>query len=126
MTNIFELAGKIFRMYWPNTRDDGKEYSADEIVAFAAPMLHKGSTRCGIYFLLWMDEIVYVGQSVDVRTRIDQHTVGDERHEVKNFNRYFFIQCEPEELNRLEAYYILKFRPKYNIAVPKAGKYEAI
>jgi len=100
--------------WWPNTEEDGKEYSIDDIVEKSAPYIHSGIGYAGIYFLIDCDEIVYVGQSHDVKSRLSTHSNSN-----KNFNKYYFIKCQPEELNRLEAYYILKFRPKYNISLPK-------
>jgi hypothetical protein len=106
--------------WWPNTRQHGKEYSADEIAEQSAPYIHDNQ-HCGIYFLLDCEEIVYVGKSVDVKSRLKQHS----NNLNKVWNRYFFIKCDRQEIDRLEAYYILRFRPKYNVAIPKGSMEES-
>lgn len=64
--------------------------------------------ECHIYFLLQGDEIVYVGQADNVGVRLRAH------QKDKQFDSYYDIQCEKEEANSLEHYFILKFSPKYN------------
>lgn len=98
-------------LYWPSLQENGREYSEDEIIQHSSMYSHNG---CGVYFLLFLDEIVYVGQTTDLRNRLKQHWESN-----KGWNRYFVIRCEKEDLLRLESYYILRFRPKYNIAMPK-------
>ena len=61
----------------------------------------------GVYFLLDQDEIVYVGQSVNVYARIAQH-------QDKKFDRYAFISCSVDALDKLESIYIHYLRPKLN------------
>lgn len=64
----------------------------------------------GIYFLIQDDEIVYIGQAVDIYRRISQHQYDKE----KMFNRYAFIVCKTHELDIIETLYIHHFLPKYN------------
>ena len=64
-------------------------------------------TASGVYFLVDVDEVVYVGQSVNVYARIPQH------HD-KHFDRYLYIPCKHELLNALESLYIHCFQPKLN------------
>ena len=106
--------------WFPNTSENGKEYSYDDIVGNASNFLHKGGEYCGVYFLICDDEIVYVGKSVNIKSRLDQHSMDEHRN--KNFNKYYVVLCDPKEVNSLEAYYILKFRPKYNIAIPRGAE----
>ena len=101
-------------LHWPGLEENGAEYTEEEIVQHASMYRHDYP---GIYILLSLDEIVYVGQSVNVGRRLEEHW----NELKKDFNRYFVIRCERENLNKLEAYYILRFRPKYNIAIPKGG-----
>ena len=49
----------------------------------------------GVYFLISGQEIIYVGQSVNVFLRISQHR-------DKNFDKYVFIPCPVRSLNKLE------------------------
>lgn len=66
---------------------------------------------CGIYFLIKDDEIVYIGQSVNIASRLSQHT-------NKDFDRMSFILCNKSELNILETLYILAYQPKLNGVMP--------
>ena len=61
----------------------------------------------GVYFLLDGDEIVYVGQAVNIYSRIAQHT-------DKQFDRYAFVLCDVDMLDNLESLYIHVLRPKLN------------
>lgn len=76
---------------------------AEEIAMKALPY----AKATGIYFLLDGDEVVYVGQSVNVYSRIEDHT-------DKRFDRYAFIPCAVDVLDRLESLYIHCLRPKLN------------
>lgn len=61
----------------------------------------------GVYFLLDGQEVVYVGQAVNVYARIGQHT-------DKKFDRYAFVLCPREMLDKLESLYIHCLRPRLN------------
>jgi hypothetical protein len=78
---------------------------ADEIASAALPW----AKTSGVYFLLDGDEVVYVGQAVNVYSRIAQHT-------EKRFDRYAFVPCPVDALNRLESLYIHCLRPRLNAA----------
>ena len=62
---------------------------------------------CCIYFLIKNSEIVYIGQSTNGISRIQQHT-------DKDFDSYFILETSKEHLNDLESHYIVKFNPVYN------------
>jgi hypothetical protein len=115
---------KLDYIWFPNTKDHGKEFDAGEIIENSAQYLHRGWEYCGVYFLIDCQEIVYVGKSINVKNRLRQHSESGQygMEYEKNFNRFFFINCQLEELDELEAYYILKFRPKYNISIPRGEK----
>ncbi len=63
----------------------------------------------GVYFLIHKDTVIYVGKSVDVLRRINQH------RRDKVFQRWSVIRCERHELNALESEYIRALRPRYNV-----------
>lgn len=63
-----------------------------------------------IYFLLRDNKIVYVGQSINIYSRIGEHF---EDRKIK-FNRFSIIPCKKENLEILETFYIHKFNPIYN------------
>ena len=77
--------------------------SEAEIVSAANPY----ELATGVYFLIDGDKVVYVGQSVNVYTRISEH------HD-KLFDSFAFIPCEREMLNALESLYIHVLRPPLN------------
>lgn len=81
-------------------------------------ILYRYKATPGIYFLLDVAEIVYVGQSENVRSRILQHIDDD----VKYFNRIYVLRV-PDKIQRdmQEALHIFFYSPKYNkIASAKA------
>ena len=67
----------------------------------------------GIYLLIDNDEIVYVGKSLTPEQRVGTHQYSD-----KNFDSYYIVSCNEEELQNLEAKYIFKYHPKYNKIIP--------
>jgi hypothetical protein len=64
----------------------------------------------GVYFLCNWLEVVYVGQSKNVSSRISSH----KNEGKKEFSRYCYIQCEAQHLDLIESIYIHLLRPKYN------------
>jgi hypothetical protein len=64
--------------------------------------------KCGVYFLIKDEQVVYVGQSINITQRIAEHT------KTKDFDTFTYVQCKREDLNRIEALYITKLKPKYN------------
>lgn len=65
---------------------------------------------CGVYFLIdYAGEIVYVGQSVNVLSRVLQH----EANGVQ-FNKVTILVCDQAELNHEEEKYIKALQPRLN------------
>ena len=65
----------------------------------------------GIYFLLQGEKLVYVGETSCVITRIMQH------QQDKEFDGFRFLRIDNVERRlELEAVYIRRYAPKYNIA----------
>ena len=63
-----------------------------------------------IYFLKYNDEVVYVGQSKDIKNRIKSHIFEKE----KLFSDFSFLECSHELLNETETAYIFKHDPIFN------------
>jgi hypothetical protein len=63
-----------------------------------------------VYFLMSKGEVIYVGQSNDVLSRLARH-----RREGKQFDAFACIECKPEEMDRLETLYIKAFVPEENL-----------
>jgi excinuclease UvrABC nuclease subunit len=66
--------------------------------------------RSGVYFLIKDGEIVYIGKSVNLRSRLNTH-----RRE-KDFDSVYVLECEGDfPLFMNEYNHIRKFRPVLNI-----------
>lgn len=61
-------------------------------------------------YALWKDnEIVYIGQSTQLKFRINAHT------KTKSFDEYSYFECESEaEMKAIESSLIIELQPKYN------------
>lgn len=95
----------------------------------------------GIYGLLYENEIIYVGQSINIANRLKDHKRSSNINDIinriikedGNCNRckqlamYYFLdehkkeiefvllkECKIEELNYYEEKYITKFKPRFN------------
>lgn len=64
----------------------------------------------GIYFLFLDEELVYIGQSLNVHARVGHHY----RDSRKTFNRWTFIPAKREDLDRHERRLIRRFKPRLN------------
>ena len=69
-----------------------------------------------IYCLIENNEIVYVGKTINIQSRILTH----KRGEFKNFDSFSIIAKLPNEISdlellKLEEKYIKLLKPKYNI-----------
>lgn len=71
--------------------------------------------KCGIYFLFDGNEVVYVGQSVNILARINVHLA----QEKKAFDAFAFVEYPQDVLNEVEAAYIVKLCPRYNTGLPQ-------
>lgn len=65
----------------------------------------------GVYFLIDGNDIVYVGKSNNIVSRIGEHL----HEKTKNFNRYYTHPNLNNSTYIMEELYIRLFRPKYNI-----------
>ncbi len=63
----------------------------------------------GIYFLIMNEEIVYVGQSVNILQRVGSHI-----SEGKKFNKFSFVECNESQLRVIESVYIKMIQPMLN------------
>ena len=92
---------------------------------------------CGIYAILYNNEVIYVGQSINIRSRLASHTSKarideyakrdqhDKNTQLKlefytliqehmDEMQFLYIPCDKKELDKYEEYYINKYKPKYN------------
>jgi hypothetical protein len=80
----------------------------------------------GIYFLVKDMEVVYVGQSVNVASRISGHaTFNFYKNETnKDFDRVFFLQWPADDLDGIEGAFIRALSPSLNGKGNAPGKKE--
>jgi len=64
--------------------------------------------RSGIYFLCQDNDLLYVGQSVNVSSRISTH------HHTGKFNRVIFMAWPPDDLDSVEGALIRVLKPPLN------------
>lgn len=96
-----ELFSQVYQI------DDTELLSAETIINKSQEV----STYCGVYFLLYENNIVYVGSSKNIHQRLTSH---QGLFSEKKFDKVFFVEIEEEKREYFEAKYILKFMPKYN------------
>lgn len=65
----------------------------------------------GVYLLKDKGDIVYVGKSINIISRIKDH----KREKLKRFDSYSIIKCETSELDNIEAQMIWHYQPVHNI-----------
>lgn len=61
-----------------------------------------------IYFLIDSGMVVYIGQTINIKTRLLEH------RKNKQFDNHRVIYCSFNKLNFYEERWINKFKPKYN------------
>jgi len=71
----------------------------------------------GIYFLMDDSEVVYVGQSVDIESRVLIHV----KEGRKRFQHYSFFECDIDDLNEMESYFIWYFQPRLNVFIHESN-----
>lgn len=67
-------------------------------------------TCSGVYFLIHGEEVVYVGQSLSVASRVHDHVSKKE----KVFDRAVYLPVPPSDLSQVERAFIRVLRPRYN------------
>lgn len=68
-----------------------------------------------VYFLIDKKEVVYIGQSRSLASRVESH------RQNKVFDRILYLPCPEDNLNDVESSLIRKFRPKYNLSQVNSG-----
>ena len=87
---------------------EARQWSVPKSLAIVADRLIEVPEISGIYFLVHEGEVVYVGQSCNVASRM----LG---HKNKIFDRAFVLPCAASNLNETEAAFIGFFKPKLNM-----------
>jgi len=127
--HTFEFEGSDYLRYpedpWLNPRMIPKEwfkinvynylYPKEKIIKEAVPYkANEGPWASGIYFLLFDDHIIYVGMSVEILRRLNEHF-----EKGWGFNRYWCFGGIPKlYIEHVEAFYINALEPPYNEKYP--------
>lgn len=74
---------------------------------------------CGIYMLFFEGQIVYIGQSINIFSRVSRHT----QEGKKRFDKFSFFKCERQFLDGIESELIHRYSPKYNSTIIPGGGY---
>jgi hypothetical protein len=93
---------------------DFAKISLEEVVESAKKMTFPVGEHPCIYFLVEKGRVVYVGQTWSIYARIGSHA------KSKLFDSVSMLNVHPDEMNNLEAAYILKFNPVYNKILPSS------
>ena len=106
---------------FPEIKDWFREHHLMHVKGVPFPDLHRtlwealrvapGSRIPGVYFLISKGEVVYVGQSVNVYSRITSHK---SRDEYKRYDEALFLPVPKSDLNDLEVALIHALKPRYN------------
>lgn len=87
-----------------STKLTGKTLLREQEIVQAAQEL---PNKTGIYFLILRSRVIYVGQSINIFSRVLQHT-------DKEFDSFAFILCDASLLDKMESLYIHYLRPIAN------------
>lgn len=71
--------------------------------------MKKDTIKSGVYFLFRENELIYIGMSSHIPTRIASH-----RTNGREFDKYYVIWCELADAYRLEESLIMAFMPMQN------------
>ena len=80
-----------------------------QLIGIKGKLQEIGSPPPCVYFLINIDEVVYVGQTVNIYSRIKHH-----ENSEKIYTRVLYIPVCNEELERVERGFIDSLDPKYN------------
>lgn len=84
------------------------QWSVPNALAMVADRLIEVPQISGIYFLVHDGKVIYVGQSINVATRI----LG---HKNKTYDRALVLPCARQKLNEVESAFIGFFKPILNM-----------
>lgn len=87
---------------------EAHQWKVPKALAMVADRLIEVPEVSGIYFLVHNGDVIYVGQSCNVASRMLQH-------KDKTFDRAFVLPCAVSKLNETEAAFIGFFKPQLNM-----------
>jgi len=86
----------------------------DEILADKREVSMPCPYMPAVYFLIDGDKIVYIGQAINLRRRLQQH----KSQCVKTFTHFAFVLCDTANLAETESEYLMAHKTKYNVRRP--------
>jgi len=92
-------------------REEARQFVKDFLAKSAGTLPPEDYTRiCGVYFLRRFGAVVYVGQSVNILARVNQHVSAGKIE----FDEVEYLRCSPDDLNDYEGFFIRFLRPPEN------------
>lgn len=76
---------------------------------------------CCTYHLIRGGEVVYVGQSTNIQSRLKSHVSGP-----MDFDSFTLFECSESELSNNEAEDIVTYNPEHNSLLPVNDKYLSV
>jgi hypothetical protein len=101
--NVLDMASKMVynrRVRWRrsmNISEELKQLGFKDLGYLAHP---------GIYILTYEGKVVYVGKTTNI-----MHRLSSPDHCARSYDHIYFVKCDINELDRLEALMILRFKP---------------
>ncbi len=74
--------------------------------------------QCCVYFLFIGSEIIYIGQTINLKARARNHEV--------EFETLKYIPCNADDMNNLEALKIIEYKPKLNFTIPPNDNFKSM
>lgn len=110
----------------PKRREEPSEILARHLEQAAAEIrrlirderTESADPNCGVYVLYRNNVVIYVGQSIDVDKRLDDHY-----HARRRWDREAIHACDLEDLDQIEAALIHFYEPSENRRIPSRPKY---
>lgn len=69
-----------------------------------------------VYFLYNFGILVYIGKTLNLHVRLNQHKKGDSKTPKKAFDRALFLPVALDDLDAAERHFIAEFEPLLNVA----------
>lgn len=85
-----------------------EDFATGFIDAYSRDITATANSTCGVYFLRKGNEIVYIGQSINVYGRVATH------RSSKDFDTVEFLPCARDRLDEMEGFFIRLLRPRLN------------
>jgi GIY-YIG catalytic domain len=89
-------------------REAGLDSGVMECPADLQVLAFDSARKSGVYFLFHRGEVVYVGSAKNIYHRVGKHSLDKEFDTVK------WMAVEPDQMRKVEGYWILALKPRLN------------